>query len=107
MPAVIPAWLAERVLESAELRRAEGRLEFHDLLVLARNLLRNEAQVRAALQERYQRLLLDEFQRALRVRRPFHINANEVVCFACMSNELFYDVDGELPVYVKTHVREL
>jgi ATP-dependent exoDNAse (exonuclease V) beta subunit len=55
-------WLAERVLESAELRRAEGRLEFHDLLVLARNLLRNEAQVRAALQERYQRLLLDEFQ---------------------------------------------
>ena len=45
-----------------ELRRAEGRLEFHDLLVLARDLLRREPTVRAALQERYQRLLLDEFQ---------------------------------------------
>lgn len=55
-------WIAIRVLESAELRRAEGRLEFHDLLVLARDLLRREPSVRAALQERYQCLLLDEFQ---------------------------------------------
>ncbi|TWD73093.1 ATP-dependent exoDNAse (exonuclease V) beta subunit [Kribbella amoyensis] len=55
-------WIAQRVLESAELRRAEGRLEFHDLLVLARDLLRRDATVRSALQERYQRLLLDEFQ---------------------------------------------
>ncbi|MGC4938056.1 UvrD-helicase domain-containing protein [Kribbella sp. DT2] len=55
-------WIAERVLESAEHRRAEGRLEFHDLLVLARNLLRREPLVRSALQERYHRLLLDEFQ---------------------------------------------
>jgi ATP-dependent exoDNAse (exonuclease V) beta subunit len=55
-------WIAERVLESAELRRAEGRLEFHDLLVLARDLLRRDATVREALQERFQRLLLDEFQ---------------------------------------------
>ncbi|GAB3831953.1 UvrD-helicase domain-containing protein [Kribbella italica] len=55
-------WIAERVLESAEHRRSEGRLEFHDLLVLARNLLRREPQVRSALQTRYQRLLLDEFQ---------------------------------------------
>ncbi|GAA1555459.1 hypothetical protein GCM10009804_10430 [Kribbella hippodromi] len=55
-------WLAVRVLESAELRRAEGRLEFHDLLVLARDLLRRDAGVRADLQERFERLLLDEFQ---------------------------------------------
>lgn len=55
-------WLAIRVLESAELRRAEGRLEFHDLLVLARDLLRREPAVRSALQERYRHLLLDEFQ---------------------------------------------
>ncbi|WP_350274878.1 UvrD-helicase domain-containing protein [Kribbella sp. HUAS MG21] len=55
-------WIAERVLESAELRRADGRLEFHDLLVLARDLLRRDADVRADLQERYERLLLDEFQ---------------------------------------------
>ncbi|MFG1912410.1 UvrD-helicase domain-containing protein [Kribbella sp. NPDC048928] len=55
-------WIAERVLESAELRRADGRLEFHDLLVLARDLLRRDADVRDDLQERYERLLLDEFQ---------------------------------------------
>jgi ATP-dependent exoDNAse (exonuclease V) beta subunit len=55
-------WIAERVLESAQLRRAEGRLEFHDLLVLARDLLRRDAEVRADLQERFERLLLDEFQ---------------------------------------------
>ncbi|MFI5693964.1 UvrD-helicase domain-containing protein [Kribbella sp. NPDC051586] len=55
-------WIAERVRESAELRRAEGRLEFHDLLVLARDLLRGNAVVRAELQERFERLLLDEFQ---------------------------------------------
>src|SRR5665647_2910119 len=55
-------WCGLRVLQSAETRRCEGRLEFHDLLVLARNLLRDNAEVRAALQGRYQRLLLDEFQ---------------------------------------------
>ncbi|MDN5765563.1 MAG: UvrD-helicase domain-containing protein [Humibacillus sp.] len=59
---VIVRWCGERVLASAQERRAEGRLEFHDLLVLTRNLLRDNAEVRGALQERYQRLLLDEFQ---------------------------------------------
>ena len=55
-------WCGVRVLEAAEARRADGRLEFHDLLVLTRNLLRDRADVRATLQSRYQRLLLDEFQ---------------------------------------------
>jgi ATP-dependent exoDNAse (exonuclease V) beta subunit len=55
-------WCGVRVLESARARQADGRLEFHDLLVLARNLLRDNAEVRAELQQRYQRLLLDEFQ---------------------------------------------
>ena len=32
-------WCGIRVLEAAQARRADGRLEFHDLLVLARNLL--------------------------------------------------------------------
>ncbi|MCB0994878.1 MAG: UvrD-helicase domain-containing protein [Acidimicrobiales bacterium] len=48
----------------AERRRA-GRLRFHDLLVLARQLLRDPGHgpaVRAAARRRYQRLLLDEFQ---------------------------------------------
>ncbi|MFP5255643.1 MAG: UvrD-helicase domain-containing protein [Acidimicrobiia bacterium] len=52
-------------LAAAEERRASGRLEFHDLLVLARQVIRHPehgAAVRRSLQERYQRLLLDEFQ---------------------------------------------
>ncbi len=52
-------------LESASARQREGQLEFHDLLVLARALLRDPehgAAVRASLHERYDRLLLDEFQ---------------------------------------------
>ncbi|CAN5294102.1 UvrD-helicase domain-containing protein [soil metagenome] len=60
-------WLAHRVVGAAQERRAEGRLEFHDLLVLARELLRGPADspagdVRATLSTRYRRLLLDEFQ---------------------------------------------
>ena len=53
------------VLDAADERRDIGRLEFHDLLVRARRLLRSSehgAEVRAALAERYPRLLLDEFQ---------------------------------------------
>jgi ATP-dependent helicase/nuclease subunit A len=52
-------------LRAAEERRAAGQLEFHDLLVLARQLLRDPEQgpiVRARLHQRYTRLLLDEFQ---------------------------------------------
>ncbi|MGY1753810.1 UvrD-helicase domain-containing protein [Blastococcus sp. SYSU D01042] len=59
---LLSRWIAARVLEAAEERRAAGRLEFHDLLVLSRDLLRRRADVRAALQARYPRLLLDEFQ---------------------------------------------
>ncbi len=61
--------LAEHVavwtLDAAEERRTEGRLEYHDLLVRARQLLRNPVSgqtVRATMRERYSRLLLDEFQ---------------------------------------------
>jgi ATP-dependent exoDNAse (exonuclease V) beta subunit len=52
-------------LESAQARQSEGQLEFHDLLVLARALLRDPDHgpaVRATLHDRYDRLLLDEFQ---------------------------------------------
>jgi ATP-dependent helicase/nuclease subunit A len=52
-------------LQSARARQSEGQLEFHDLLVLARALLRDPDHgpaVRATLHERYDRLLLDEFQ---------------------------------------------
>lgn len=57
--------IAAATVEAARARRAEGQLEFHDLLVLARDLLSSPAHgatVRTSLQQRYQRLLLDEFQ---------------------------------------------
>jgi len=57
--------LGRFTMDSVEQRRSEGRLEFHDLLVLARRLLTQgpqAADVRRRLQGRYQRLLLDEFQ---------------------------------------------
>ncbi len=52
-------------LDTAEERRRQGQLEFHDLLVMARGLLRDSSSgpvVRARLHQRYERLLLDEFQ---------------------------------------------
>ncbi len=57
--------IGDATLAAARVRREEGRLEFHDLLVLARDLLRSPAHgalVRTALQQQYRRLLLDEFQ---------------------------------------------
>ncbi|MGQ1838215.1 UvrD-helicase domain-containing protein [Kocuria turfanensis] len=50
--------------EAAAERRQQGRLEFHDLLVLARDLLVGEehAAVRQRLHERYDCLMIDEFQ---------------------------------------------
>jgi len=54
--------VCREVLEAAEVRRAEGGLEFHDLLVLARELLRTSADARDRLHQRYTHILLDEFQ---------------------------------------------
>lgn len=53
-------WIAERVLRSAAERAADGRLQFHDLLVLTRRLLRTNGEVRESLHQHYSRLLLDE-----------------------------------------------
>ncbi len=43
-------------------RRLQGRLDFHDLLTLARNLLRDDDHARRAVHERYTHVLIDEFQ---------------------------------------------
>ena len=56
------ALLAGFTLDAVGERRAAGRLEFHDLLVLARQLLADHPHVRGALHQRYTRILLDEFQ---------------------------------------------
>jgi ATP-dependent exoDNAse (exonuclease V) beta subunit len=63
---VVLANLAHHVVtfvrDDAEERRREGTLEFHDLLVFARNLLRDNDEIRAAAAQRWKRVLLDEFQ---------------------------------------------
>ena len=56
------ALLRDFTLESVQLRRRDGELEFHDLLVLARQLAASNVDVRTQLHQRYTHLLLDEFQ---------------------------------------------
>ena len=61
----VGARLGNFVLTAVEERRQSGRLQFHDLLVRARQLLRDKqvgAEVRASLHRQYTHLLLDEFQ---------------------------------------------
>ncbi len=50
------------VLDAARERAHSGRLEFHDLLVLARRLVAHRRDIRQLLHARYPRILLDEFQ---------------------------------------------
>ena len=45
-----------------EIKRRAGRLDFLDLLLVARNLVRDNAAVRAELQERFTHIFVDEFQ---------------------------------------------
>ena len=54
--------MAAECLAAAAQRRSDGGLEFHDLLVLAREMLRESEEARLALHDRYTPLLLDEFQ---------------------------------------------
>ena len=54
--------MAAECLAAAAQRRSDGGLEFHDLLVLAREMLRTSEEARLALHDRYTHLLLDEFQ---------------------------------------------
>ena len=58
----VVAYLGREILSAAQARRREGQLLYHDLLVLARQLLRSNEQVRRDLQAKYPHLLLDEFQ---------------------------------------------
>ena len=59
---VLGAIIGRFVLDGASDRAASGQLEFHDLLVLARRLLTDHVHIRRLLHNRYERVLLDEFQ---------------------------------------------
>ncbi len=58
----LAARVQDWVLAEAERRRSEGSLDFHDLLVLARNLLRDNASVRRRLHDAWPVIMVDEFQ---------------------------------------------
>jgi ATP-dependent helicase/nuclease subunit A len=45
-----------------DLKRRAGRVDFLDLLLMARNLVRDNAAVRAELQQRFSHVFIDEFQ---------------------------------------------
>ncbi|MFA5400253.1 MAG: UvrD-helicase domain-containing protein [Dehalococcoidia bacterium] len=60
--AVLLEKLRLAVLAYADERRAGGVAEFHDLLVWARDTLRDNASVRKHFQHKYSRILIDEFQ---------------------------------------------
>jgi ATP-dependent helicase/nuclease subunit A len=58
LAAAVQDWL----LEESERRRDRGSLEYHDLLVLARDVLRDDPEVRRRLHDQWPVLLIDEFQ---------------------------------------------
>jgi ATP-dependent exoDNAse (exonuclease V) beta subunit len=55
-------WLRGYVAEYQALKAREGILDFDDLLLLARNMLRDNREVRRDFQERFEAILVDEFQ---------------------------------------------
>jgi len=55
-------WARGFLLYMETVKGAQGVLDFQDLLLLTRNLLRDNKEVRRYFQEKYLRLLVDEFQ---------------------------------------------
>ncbi len=60
--AAVLGHLAGFVRDFARARRQQGVAAFHDLLIWARDLLRDHPDVRAQARERFQRIFVDEFQ---------------------------------------------
>jgi len=58
----LAARVQDWVLAEAERRRSEGSLDFHDLLVFARDLLRDRPLVRQRLHDAWPVIMVDEFQ---------------------------------------------
>ena len=54
--------VARMVREQVEVRRRTGQAGFHDLLVWARDMLRDDPEARLHFQGRFRRLFVDEFQ---------------------------------------------
>lgn len=72
--------LAKFTLAQAAARKEQGRLIFHDLLVLAKNLFasKNAERIQASLHNRFRYLLIDEFQDTdpIQIELTVHIAAS-------------------------------
>jgi ATP-dependent exoDNAse (exonuclease V) beta subunit len=62
LAALLDAELRDCVRQYEALKQREGALDFLDLLLRARDLVRGNAQVRVHFQRRFQRIFVDEFQ---------------------------------------------
>jgi len=62
LAALLQQELAEPALRYRDLKQRAGALDFVDLLTCARDLLRDHANVRRDLQDRFARIFVDEFQ---------------------------------------------
>jgi ATP-dependent exoDNAse (exonuclease V) beta subunit len=82
------------VLDASDQRQRAGRLEFHDLLVRARDLVRDNPTVRATLAARYSHLLIDEFQDT----DPIQIELADAIA-GDIPGKLFYVGDGKQSIY--------
>ena len=54
--------MASLIESYLDLKRRSGKLDFNDLLILVRDLLRSNRDVRQYLQRRYSHIFVDEFQ---------------------------------------------
>jgi ATP-dependent exoDNAse (exonuclease V) beta subunit len=62
LAALLQAELRAPMATYAALKRDAGRLDFVDLLLIARDLVRDHTEVRADFQRRFRRIFVDEFQ---------------------------------------------
>jgi ATP-dependent helicase/nuclease subunit A len=86
----------EAVATYRDRKRQNGVVDFQDLLVLARDLLREHADVRARLQERYRFLLIDELQDT----DPVQVQLVESLCGGGLTaGKLFAVGDPKQSVY--------
>jgi ATP-dependent helicase/nuclease subunit A len=87
--------LSQEVIREASERQRSGELEFHDLLVHARDVLA-DARVQRAVHDRYQRVLLDEFQDT----DPLQLEiARRIVAGADEAGRLFTVGDPKQSIY--------
>jgi len=89
--------VALTVVEAYQQRKAQaGVVDFQDLLVLARDLLRDRVEVRESLQRRYRYLLLDEMQDT----DPVQLELVKLLCGAeCNRLPLFSVGDSKQSIY--------